>query len=222
MKTLRAAALTSLLALAAGVGIGASPAGVFEFKSLNRRYSQLTSDIAPYTTGPLTVYLSSPRHELELVSNRLALTPLGKGAYQLALTVEFAGNGDLVADLDVSGTKSRFTDLLTVPPQQRTVEAKVEIARSKSGFLITPRELPASFNITIQSRLGGQLLTACRPLSLLVALDCGALEQAFTRVEVPLPPTGETYLFELERLSEAERHGFDAFLAQTGALTLPN
>lgn len=222
MKTFTPRALLALTLLAAGAARGAAPAGVFEFQSLNRRYDHLASDIAPYAAGPLTVSLSSPQHELALLSNRLVLTPLGKGSYELSLAVEFAGSGLLVADLDVSGTKSRFNDVLTVPAQRRSITARVEIARSKSGYLITPRELPRIIEITIQSQLGGQLLTACRPLALLVALDCGALEQAFSRVEVPLPAPGETYLFELERLSEAERHTLDAFLTQTGAMRLPD
>lgn len=206
--------------LLAGTSAFAAETGVFELASVNRKYDHLASDLAPIETGGMTVQLSSPQHELALLSNRLVLRPLGQGSYDLALQLEFSGTGSLVADLDVAGARSRLTDELTVPAQRRTLLAKVKIARSRSGYLITPLELPQELQVEIESRLGSQLVAACRPLSLLMPLDCGGLERALTLISVPMPPPGETYLFESQRLAEGERRDLDAYLERTGATFL--
>lgn len=198
----------------------AAETGVFELGSINKKYDHLTSDLAPVETGGVKVELSSPRNELSLLSNRMVLRPLGQGSYDLALQLEFGGSGSLVADLDVSGAKSRLTDELTVPPQRRTVLAKIKIARSRSGYLITPTELPKAFEVEIESRLGSQLVSACKPLGLFMPLDCASLERAFTLVSIPMPAPGETYLFESSRLAEGERRDLDAYLKRTGATFL--
>lgn len=213
-------AIYAAILLLAGTAASADEAGVFELASINRTYDHLTSDLAPIETGGMTVQLSSPRHELALLSNRLVLRPLSPGSYDLALQVEFSGTGSLIADLDLSGAKSRLTDELTVPAQRRTVLAKVKIARSRSGYLITPLELPKELQVEIESRLGSQLVGACKPLALLMPLDCGGLERALTLISIPMPGPGETYLFESERLAEGERRTLDAFLKRTGATFL--
>ncbi len=220
----RTVALAAFLSLAGAgvfaVGAFAAETGVFELGSLNKRYDHLTSDLAPIETGGIKVQLSSPQHELSLLSNRLVLRPLGPGSYDLALQIEFGGSGSLIADLDVSGAASRLTDELVVPAQRRTVLAKVKIARSRSGYLITPLELPSDFQVEIESRLGSQLVAACRPLGLLMPLNCDDLERALTLVSIPMPAPGETYLFESERLAESERRDLDAYLKRTGATFL--
>lgn len=213
-----------LLALAAPPSAAtAGEAGVFELASLNRSHDRLAADIAPIESGPVRVLLSSPHHVLTLISNRLVLRPLADGVYDLDLQLEFAGRGQLIADLDLSGARSRLEDELTVPSQRRTVVAKVRIARSASGYLLTPLELPASFEVAIESRLGGQLVSVCRGLSAfgLLPLSCDQLERSLSLVSVPMPAPGETYLLDLDRLSPAERAEIDAFLTRTGAVFLP-
>ncbi len=217
---LRAAATAFAIVLFLATSAFAAETGIFELGSINKKYDHLTSDLAPVETGGVKVELSSPRNELSLLSNRMVLRPLGQGSYDLALQIEFGGSGSLIADLDVSGAKSRLTDELTVPPQRRTVLAKIKIARSRSGYLITPTELPKAFEVEIESRLGSQLVAACKPLGLLMPLDCGSLERAFTLVSIPMPALGETYLFEGDRLAEGERRDLDAYLKRTGATFL--
>jgi hypothetical protein len=226
--------LTSLLALSwvalSGVAGAAAQApapqaapapGVFELESLNHRYERLAPDLIPFTSGPFTVALSSPEHQLDLRFNRIVLRPQEKGVYGLALQLEFAGQGRLIADLTVAGSQSRFEDLLTVPAQRRTVLGTVRIARSKSGYLVTPTTLPETFGIEIESRIGQQLVGACKSLAMLgLGGSCDDLERAFSLVQVPLPAPGETYLVESSRLSVAERQKLDAFLTQTGAIFL--
>lgn len=202
----------------AATGAAAAEAGVFELASLNRRHDRLAADIAPIEAGGITVQLSSPQHVLTLISNRVVLRPLSSGVYDLALQLEFAGHGKLLADLDLSGARSRLEDELTVPSQLRTVVAKVKIARSASGYLVTPLELPAKFEVAIESRLGGQLVAVCKGLSVfgVLPLSCDQLERSLSLVAVPMPAPGETYLFELDRLSPGERGAIDAFLTRTG------
>jgi hypothetical protein len=214
-----------LLSVLAGLAATAGPtrveaadgAGVFEFASLNRRYEQLAPAPVPFEQGGVSVRLASPRHQLDLRSNRLVLRPRDDGSYDLALQLEFEGGGLLVADLDVSGLVSRLEDDIAVPPQRRTVLARVRLLRGPEGYLVTPVELPATFEVEIASRVGSRLVGACRSLAALGLglVDCGGLDRAFSRVILPLPEPGETYLFEAEQLSEAERRQLDAFLAAT-------
>ncbi len=208
-----------LIAAAAAADDAARDAGVFEFGSLNRSHDRLAADIAPIESGAVVVRLSSPRHLLTLISNRVVLRPLASGVYDLALQLEFSGSGQLIADLDVSGMRSKLEDELVVPVQKRTVVAKVQIARSASGYLLTPVELPTRFEVSIESRLGAQLVSVCKGLSAfgLLPLSCAELERSLSLVAVPMPAPGETYLLETDRLSAAERSAVDAFLTRTGA-----
>lgn len=215
-NVLPAITLLACALLAAPVALGAEE-GVFRFDSLNRRYTDLAPDLVPVKTGPVTVWLSSPEHELNLVGNRLVLEPRPDGGYDAVLELEFSGRGQLVADFDVSGTRSRLEDDLTVPRQTRSLAARVRIRKSPEGYLVTPETLPETFEVAIQSRVGAQLVAACAPLSLLglAPIDCNALARSFATAAIPMPPAGETYLLEADRLSEADRERLDAFLARS-------
>ncbi len=216
-----AVACLAVLALAAAPA-PADPPGIFELASLNQRYEHLAPDIIPFESGPFVVALTSPEHQLELLSNRIVLRPEAEGGvYGLALQLEMQGEGKLVADLTVAGATSRFADVLTVPRQRRAVLGRVRIARSPSGYLVTPLELPPTFGVEIQSRVGQQLFGACRSLAILgLGSACQDLERAFSHVEVPLPQPGETYLVERRRLGAAEQHQLDGFLDRTGARSI--
>ena len=214
-RRLRTAPLLVMLVAAAAPGAEDGP-GVFEFGSLNRSYEQLAPEIAPFEQGGVTVRLASPRHRLDLRSNRVVLRAAGDGAYDLALQLEFEGGGSLVADLDVGGVPSRLEDELTIPRQRRSVVARVLLRRSPEGYLVTPVELPETFEVEIESRVASQLVGVCRSLSVLGLglVDCAGLDRGLSRLLIPMPEPGETYLFEAERLSEAERRQLDAFLAR--------
>lgn len=194
---------------------------VFEFRSLNKRYDRLAPEMVPIQYGEsLTIQLSSPQHQLDLVRNRIVLKPRGEGLFDAGLELEFSGNGRLIADLDLSGTVSRLEDKLTVPSQRQAIYARVRIFRSPSGYLVTPLELPSTFPVRIESQLGERLVATCRGVGFLLGLDCASLDQAVSEVRIPMPSAGETYLVESARLSAEERARLDAYLEANGVRRL--
>ena len=202
-------------ALALAEGGAASPAtSEFQFSRFNRSYENLVGDLAPFEQGPIRLQLSSPRHVLVLKSHRLLLTPAADGTHQAELEFEFLGSGWLVGDLFLGETAQRLEDELVVPPQKQRLESRVRIARGQSGYLFTPLTLPSALQVEVRSRLGNQFLRLCDGASLLTlgALDCGGLERAFSRVRVPLPPPGDTYLLPDGELTEADRAALDSYL----------
>ena len=215
----------SLSALGLSLALAVAPlawagSGSFEFGSLNRRYERLAPEMVPVVYGPLTAHLSSPEHQLDLLHNRVVLKARGDGVFDAGVELEFAGSGRLVADLDLSGASSRLEDLLTVPQQKRTLFASVRIFKSPSGYLVTPLEMPKTFAIAIESRLGRRIVDSCRGVGFLLGLDCDGLAQLFEQAAIPLPETGETYLVEASRLSAAERGQLDSFLLANGVKVL--
>lgn len=199
-----------------GAAAGSRSGGVFELTSLNHRYEEMGTGLAPIRQGPITIQLSSPRHQLDLLSNRLELVPGADGSYGVTLDLEFSGGGALVADFDVSGVRSHLEDELEVPAQKRTLVARARISRTSAGYEVTPLELPATFEVTIHSRVGSQLVSACSSLAALglVPTSCDSLGQALSTAVIPLPAPGETYLLEAERFSAADRRRLDDFLAK--------
>lgn len=209
-----------------GSGASATPVGppeVLELTRLNGTYTQLAPEMVPVQRGGVTITLSSPEHELHLTDSRLTLTPLSDGSHQALLELEFAGRGILVADLAVSGAGSQLEDELEVPRQRRTLSGRVRIVRSQEDYLVTTEALQETFEVEIKSRLGGQLVAACKPLSVLalMALDCDGLERVFSQVAVPLPAPGETYIVEGARFSPEVRSRLDAYLARTDGAASP-
>lgn len=210
----------------AGSATPASPAGppeVLELTRLNGTYTQLAPEMAPVRRAGVTITLSSPQHELHLSDSRLTLTPLADGSHRALLELELAGRGILVADLNAAGAASRFEDELEVPRQRRTLSGRVRIARSGEDYLVTTEALQETFEVAITSRLGSQLVAACKPLSVLalMALDCDGLERLFSQVAVPLPAPGETYVVEGARFSPEVRARLDAYLARTAGAASP-
>lgn len=212
LAALLAASACALSGALSGAAYALEP-GVFELASLNRRYDELAPEMVPWRQGGIAVELSSPRQELLLSYNRIVLRPQADGSFSLALVLEFGGSADLIADLDLSGARSRLTDRIVVPRQRRTVLSRIELLQGKDGYLVKVLELPKTFEVEIESQLGTRLVGTCRPLAVLLPMDCDSLEQIFTRVSVPLPPPGETYYFEYARMAPAERAAIDRFLA---------
>ncbi|HEX4952919.1 MAG TPA: hypothetical protein VF017_05930 [Thermoanaerobaculia bacterium] len=204
-------ALASLLAVAPPA---AAEPGVFELSSLNRSYERLAPDIVPIELGGIAIHLSSPRHHLLLAKNRLVLRPLPDGTFDAALQLEFSGQGRLVADIDLSGSPTRIEDELTVPAQRRTLMARVRLVASPEGWLVTPLEMAKTFDVEIDSRLGGRLVALCQGFGILLGgVDCDAFASLVGVARIPLPEVGETYLVDKDRLSQAEGQALDAYLA---------
>jgi hypothetical protein len=202
----------------AGPPLAAAEPQSFSFGKLNRSYENLVGDLQPITQGPLTVELSSPAHTLVLRANRLLLTPLGEGeaaAQQAHLELELMGKGELVADVEGAGLRTRLQDELYVPPQTLALDARIRLRRGEGGYLVTPLELPRQVEVKIQSKLSNDLLALCDGVALFTGLDCAALERALSVAVIPLPAAGESYLLPDADLSAADRAALDAYLAPT-------
>lgn len=190
--------------------------GQLQFGRLNRTYSDVISEIEPIRQGPVTVRLSSPRHQLMVRHHLLRLEPGPAESHSAELRVDFSGKGWLVADVDVAGIGGRLEDNVTVPAQSRTVEGRARIRKVAEGYLITPEQLPESIRVQIQSGVGSRIVGFCdRAAALLFSdTDCGALDRALSTAVVPLPAPGESYLLENAELTAAERQRIDAYLAR--------
>lgn len=209
---------TAVLLLAAALpALGADPrTEVLELDRLERTYENLAPDMAPVESGPVTILLSSPQHRLDLTDARLALTPVGDGSHQILLDLEFSGAGTVIADFSMNETGSRLADNLIVPAQRRTVSARVRFERTETAFLVTTEELQPTFEVEIESRVGRQLVTACRPLAMLglLRISCDGLEQSISSAVIPMPEVGETYVVEVEQISPEIAAQLDAYLAR--------
>lgn len=187
----------------------------FVFPELNRRYEQLTPEMIPVSEGSLSVGLESPQNQLDLLGHRLTLTPGGDGTHDAVITLDFQGEGSLIAHFDLGGAISTYRDELVVPRQEREIPARVRITPTADGYAVTIVELPSEMRVAIESQLGSRVVAACLPLSALglVPVSCTSLDRAFSQVRLPLPGAGETYLFETEQLSPESRRLLDAYLS---------
>lgn len=194
----------------AAVGKAAS----FTFAPCNRTYQQRNAVLAPVTQGAMTIAVSSPANHLDLLAHRLDLTPLADGTHRAHFVAEYAGGGELVADVGIGGVTSRLEDTVTVPRQQTVVDGRVRLARGEHGYEITTVELPPTVDVRIESQLAGRFAVLCDSLTLLpgVVLDCDAVRAGLSHARVPMPEPGETYLLPAECLNATLRHRLDAYL----------
>ncbi len=188
----------------------------FRFERLDRTYEAFITDLAPVEIGAAHVELSSPEHSLTLVRHLARLESLGMGEFLIDLEVRFAGAGTLEADVTLGRIESHLSDRLAVPVQTLQLSGRVHIAAGTEGYLITTRELPAEVTVHIESALAQRLFGICHQMVLvLVNLDCVDLEEALTRVRVPLPPAGETYLLGYDELTDPERLALDQVVLES-------
>jgi hypothetical protein len=185
---------------------------VFEFTAFNRDYTDMVTDIAPIELSGITVQLDSPSHTMTVLTNRLRLTPRADGSFDAELWLTFGGRGTLLADIRMGDVPSRLADELVVPEQTRHLRLRARLARSAEGYLVTTETMPKALEVAIESRLGGQLVSICRPLGLLLGLPCDSLERGFSEVSVPLPEAGETYVVELEQVGAQGVRQLDSYL----------
>lgn len=187
----------------------------FEFHRLNRIYQAFLSELVPIDLGTVHVDLRTPAHSLTLVRHRALLQPAGDGEFTLDLEFRLSGWGRIDADVTMGKISSRLTDELAVPVQSVRLFSRVSILPTADGYAITTRVVQQEVLVQIESKLASRLFGLCRPMALvLVGLDCPALEQALTRVRVPLPAPGETYLLPYAEVDAAERARFDAYLSR--------
>ncbi len=182
---------------------------------LNGTYEDLGAEIAPVSLGLLTIRLTSPTHRLEVLRNRLELHPHGDGTHQALLNTQIRGEAHLVASLDFGGLPGEVEDQIVLPLQEARLAARVEIERVADGYLVTPVELPPYLELTVESRLGGRLVSLCEGFSFLAlgGLACAGLEHALSTLRLPLPPPGETYFIAEDELTQGELRQIEAYLS---------
>jgi hypothetical protein len=167
--------------------------------------------------GPALVRLRSPQHALTIRRHLAELTPMPDGDHRVRLELGFSGWGLLEADVTLGTVTTRLNDEVVVPAQALLIEARARLVRTEGGYLITPTEFPESVAVRIESRLAHRLFSLCRPMGLvLVNLDCPALEAALSRIDVPLPAAGQSYLLPDAELTEADHDRLRSYLRVAG------
>jgi len=213
------------LALAVAVTLltsAAARAESFTFDRCNRVYRQDAGDLPATTQGPLTLRLSSPDAELTLEHHRLDLAPRADGTHRAHFEALFVGSATLYVDVDVNGAVSRLEDDVRVPPQRRSVDGVVRLAKGlgedgAAVYELTPVELPETVPVAIESNLAGRLGTMCDGFALLLPIDCGLVRGALSVVNVPMPDPGETYLLPPECVDEEMAGRLDRYLGGSSA-----
>ena len=171
-------------------------------------------DMAPFSGGGISVELTSPTNELEIHEHMVKLRPAADGTHEVVARVRFSGSAKLVAVLTLAGLPGSLEDDIILPEQVKEIVARVELAQSEEGILVTPVENPSEVEIAIESQLAGRIVTLCEGFSLVpgTGLACNGLEDAFSTVRLPIPPPGDTYLIEYAALNTDERRQMDAYV----------
>jgi hypothetical protein len=214
----RRPALWALALLATFAVATAARAESFTFDRCNRTWRASADRLPAMTQGPLTLHFSSPDAALDVEDHRLDLTPLADGTHRARFEALFTGAATLNVDVEVNGAVSRMQDDVRVPPQRRVVEGRVQLAKGvgedgTAVYEMTVVEMPKTVPVVIESNLAGRLGSMCDGFALLLPLDCGLVRAAMSRVNVPMPEPGETYLLPPECLDPAVARRLDDYLA---------
>jgi hypothetical protein len=209
-----AIALVSAVSAAAAPARGAGRPAEFEFARLNRTYSQFVDQLQPVVLGPVEVLLRSPQHELQLSRHHAWLEPAAEGTHSVRVEIEVQGSGTINAVLRAAGLEGKLDDELVLPLQTLRLDGRIRLSRSAEGYQISLVEAPETVEVQIQSQLAGRLVPVCRQMALvLVRFDCAALEDALSRVNVPIPKPGTEFLLPIEEVSPEEAKALDRYLA---------
>lgn len=215
--------LASILAvLAAATCLRAEESGrrVFTYDRFNDTYRDLVAEPEPFQQGALTVRVASPSNTLILRSNAIELEPQPDGSHRFRASASFLGKARVIAELDAGGTPGQMEDEVVLPPQELVVEGRALVSRVPEGWEITPLELPEFAEITIQSRLGSQLVSWCELMSVFTpGLSCQPMLDAFSKVRIPLPAPGEPQLLDASYLDPDEVAAVDAYLEEAARRT---
>jgi hypothetical protein len=211
---------TLTIALAVGLaavvpGAAEAPAHELELAKLNRVYTDLVGELAPFALDPVTVRLSSPRHSVLVRDHKVALRPLGGGRAEGRLEIELLGKGEIVADVDLAGSVSRLADELILPPQRVALDGRVRLSRGDGGYHVLPERMPASVRVEIRSPLIDRVVGACQGAALLSfgSIDCGPVRAALERPAIPLPASGGELFLPDAELTDDDRAALDALIA---------
>lgn len=200
---------TSAVAIAEEAALGDAP--TLELSLINGVWiDPAPPTFAPIKRGPITVNVSSPHQRVAVHRNRLRLSPLGEGRLSAFFEVELEGEGEIVAKLS-AGVSSRFEDEVLLPRQTLRLSGVIRVAEDPEGFLITLEELPPELELRIESRMLGNLISACKGLGSFLPIDCEGFGRDLEQVRIPTPAAGERVLLPASYLTEAERAVFAAF-----------
>jgi hypothetical protein len=150
---------------------------------------------------------------VQLFRHRLALKPEGGGVHLAHLAVEFQGEAQLEADISIAGLSTSLEDEVRLPRQQLEVLGRVRLEAVPGGFRVIAVELPEAVEVSLDSRLAGALMDACRGLTRFLPLvGCGDLEGAMNNATVPLPPPGTELFLANDQLGEGGRQVLARYL----------
>lgn len=203
------------VALVGLLGASAGRSAELQVRKYNRVYEDLAGELAPIEMPPVRIRLSSPSQAIVVKENLVRLRPVGGGRYEGQFELELLGKGQLVVDLDVAGRPQRLEDEVLLPRQRIVLDGVARIERAAGGYKIFPERLPPSVRVEVRSRLINEVLDLCGGAALLTlgALDCGPLQEALERPEVPLSGVaGELFLPDQD-LAADERAEIDRLLA---------
>ena len=183
---------------------------------LNGVHSDLKAEISPVTVGPVTVRLTTPSHNLEVLEHELRLGPVDKRVDAATLRARYQGEAQVVAELELAGMTSEIDDHIVLPLQETEITGLVEIARDGDGYRVTTIETPSHVEIQVESDLAARLEILCRGFAVMTMgnVDCEALDQALSVVKIPLPEPGQEYFISSADLTEEERRQIEAYLRQ--------
>lgn len=185
---------------------------------VNGVHRDLAVEIAPIQQGAFTVRLTSPSHRLEILEHELRLRPMAGGAHAALLWARFQGEADVEADLDIAGLPGQIADFVELPLQEMRLEGQVELSRVGDSYRLVTVSLPPYAKMKIRSRLGGQLVSICRTLTLFSpggGAECDLLQHSLSELRLPLPEPGSDFSITAAQLTENERHQLDAYLARS-------
>ena len=191
-----------------------------QLEALNRTFTDLTTGFVPVDRGGATILLRSPRHRVTVHSHRLTVRTVNDappGTFDVWLTVELDGDGDLEATIQQTGTELK--DRVVAPRQTVRVSSRVRLQAAEGGFLmeLVKPHLP-TIDFRIESELANRLVASCNGLSLFLGLDCGAIQAALGVAKVPMPEAGERFWLSAENLTEADRELLRSWAASMTAL----
>lgn len=198
--------------------IAAAPeATTFELERLNGTYTDLGGDVREVRNGPVVVKPTSSSNSFELIANRLELTPLGEDEHQADLWVHFEGEADVEAEILVGSLSGgTLQDKVIVPNQKRTLRTRIKLERRDEDYLITIVESDDDVDITIQSRLAGQIVSLCESITRFTfGSSCDGLEAALSNPKIPMPEPGKQFVLDSGELSPEEERELADYLARS-------